>query len=147
MSVIVGWTFMLTLVGLTPANAEPCQGLVNILGDPPLSTLSAVWAAVLGDKGERARCSSLITVVDKLKNRSQTGGRKLEKERPFNPAEARANLEAALRDPAVRGRIEGLSREVPDQATRLFYEATILDEEGYYGARDLRVRQLLGQPN
>ncbi|MGZ5631747.1 MAG: hypothetical protein ACXWIP_12995 [Burkholderiales bacterium] len=35
-----------------------------------------------------------------------------------------------------------MRREVQDENMRLAYEAAILDEEGYYNARDLRIMQL-----
>jgi hypothetical protein len=84
-------------------------------------------------------------VLDSVVNTRKTGGRKLEEDRPFNSGEAQANLAEAQGDPAVSQRLQQVRKEVPDSNQRLVYEAAILDEEGYYSARDLRIRQLQQQ--
>ncbi|MNC79939.1 hypothetical protein D3C75_1325740 [compost metagenome] len=51
----------------------------------------------------------------------------------------------AQADPEVRPRLEKIKKEVSDPTRRLVYEAAVFDEEGYYGARDLRINQLKQQ--
>jgi hypothetical protein len=93
-------------------------------------------------KAGGSACGSFLTVIGKLISRDVTAGRRLEKDRPFNPAAAQADVDAALRNPDVRKRIDALRREVPDETVRLMYEAVVFDEEGYYDARELRIQQL-----
>jgi hypothetical protein len=90
-------------------------------------------------------CASLISVLQKISGRTVTGGRKLENDKPFDPLAAQANLAAAMRDANVAPRIKQVQSEFRDENLRLFYEAAILDEEGFYPARDLRVQQLQQQ--
>jgi hypothetical protein len=87
-------------------------------------------------------CGSLTSVFKRLIAGKRKGGRRLEEDRPFNVAEAQANVEAALRDPEVGRKLERTRSEVQDENLRLAYEAAIFDEEGFYGARDLRIQQL-----
>jgi hypothetical protein len=89
-----------------------------------------------------ASCGSLTTVWGKITRQGKTGGRQLEKDRPLNVAEAEANLATALKNPVVRERLDRVAMEVDDPGARLVYEAAILDEEGFYAARDLKIQQL-----
>lgn len=93
----------------------------------------------------QADCGSLLSVLDRLLNTHKTGGRKLEEDRPFNAQAAQANLAQAQADPEVRPRLEKIRKEVADPTRRLVYEAAVFDEEGYYGARDLRINQIKQQ--
>lgn len=87
-------------------------------------------------------CAALVSVMNKVMSRSRTGGRRLEGDTPFDPAAAQANLEKALRDPETGKRLAKLHDEVKDEALRLYLEAVLLDEDGYYAARELRIQQL-----
>jgi hypothetical protein len=112
---------------------ESCIGVQQLQQLIPGSTAGKMPSVV---------CGSLTSVLAKIMNRNRTSGRKLEDDKPLNPSEAQANLNAALRDAGIRRRIDQMRREVPDENARLVYEAAILDEEGYYNARDLRIQQL-----
>ena len=123
----------------------PCTGLAAVLSGvskaelrPKLESPTVQETAKAGGTA----CASFRTVIGKVIGRDMTAGRRLEKDRPFNPAAAQANEEKALRDPEVRKRIAALRREVPDETVRLLYEAVVFDEEGYYDARELRIQQL-----
>jgi hypothetical protein len=94
-----------------------------------------------------ADCGSLASVLSKLAQRGKVGGKRLEEEKPVNLNGAQANLRAAQRDPAVRARLERVRAAVEDETMRLVYEAAILDEEGYYNARELLIQQLLQRLN
>lgn len=126
--------------GFAQAN-EKCVGLQTMAGIDLVGNLMALVGSA------EAPCGSLASVVDKIVNRKKTGGRKLESDKPLNIAEAQANQEAALRDPAIRARIEKVKRDVRDENVRLIYEAAIYDDEGYYSARELLVQQLLQRLN
>lgn len=121
---------------------DECTGLNNILKGLPESggfgTSIKAWLKI-----DTADCGSLTSVTDKLVHRNKTSGKRLEKEKPFDPKEAEANLNTALADPAIQARLNKLKQAVPDENGRLFLEAAILDEEGYYPARELRIQQLL----
>lgn len=123
---------------------DECVGLSNILKDAPrkVSFFEIVASAVKTDS-EGAGCSSLTSVMDKVIHRSRISGRRLENEKPLNITDAEANLAVALRTPAILARLEKLKQEVPDEKVRLYLEAAILDEEGYYNARELRIQQLM----
>ena len=134
--------FIILLGAARTYAGEECVGLSNIVKDKsPSSTL--VQSLTTWLSGDTADCSSLTSVADKLIQRNKTSGKRLEKEKPFDPKEAEANLKTALADPAIQARLNKLKQDVPDENGRLFLEAAILDEEGYYPARELRIQQLL----
>jgi hypothetical protein len=124
-----------------------CEGLSKIVKSGALSTMDDVLKTALvmftKNADPPADCNSLAAVADKIINRKKTGGRRLEQDKPLNVAEAQANLDKALQDPAIRARVEKLKTEVADENARLVYQAAVMDEEGYYGARDLLIQQLL----
>ena len=123
-------------------HAASCVGLKNAQNTRLTGVFDNIKAAILSDTKERADCGSLASVLDKLSHHSKQGGLKLEEDKPLDVAKAQANLAEAMRNPAVLGRLKQLQNEVQDQNVRLVYEAAIFDEEGYYGARELRIEQL-----
>jgi hypothetical protein len=126
-ALIVMLVLSLSALGHDLGHAAECVGLA-----PEVSKQDSTLAA----------CSSLTSVWAKVTKQKKVGGRQLEKERPLNPAEAQANLAAAQKDPAIRARLERAAKEIADPIVRLVYEAAILDEEGFYAARDLKIQQL-----
>lgn len=124
------------------ASAADCVGARAIQGGPGIDGLINNASA---NPNKNVDCSSLISVLQKISRRTVTGGRKLENDKPFDPQAAQANLAAAMRDANVAPRIKQVQGEVRDGNLRLLYEAAILDEEGFYPARDLRVQQLQQQ--
>jgi hypothetical protein len=145
----VGAALLTLAVGLVAgvAHAKDCVGLSKILHDQPPSVLAnatqTFMAMFAKDELSSDNCASLVSVADKIINRKRTGGRKLEGDKPLNVAEAQANLDKALRDPAIRTRVEKLQQQLSDENTRLILEAAIMDEEGYYSARDLLIQQVM----
>ncbi|QCY11764.1 MULTISPECIES: hypothetical protein [Pseudomonas] len=135
---------LLLLFG-TSAMGEQCKGLQALNLKSRSSAWDRVVAAFSSDVSKPVECGSLVSVLDSVANTHKVGGRKLEEDRPFNPQQAQANLAEAQKDPAVRKRLEQLRKDVPDATQRLIYEAATFDEEGYYGARDLRINQLQQQ--
>lgn len=87
-------------------------------------------------------CGSLQNVLSMLERSNRTGGRRLETDKPFDPVAAQKNLDAALAKPDVRARLDEL-RAVEDANERLAYEAAVLDDEGFYDARNLKLEQIL----
>jgi hypothetical protein len=129
-------TLTTLLLATSPMSmAENCRGLQDI----------GTKAQQYEDNEAQADCGSLMSVLDRLFNTRKTGGRKLEEDRPFNVQAAQTDLAKAQADPEVRARLEKLRRTVADPTRRLVYEAAVLDEEGYYGARDLRINQIKQQ--
>jgi hypothetical protein len=123
-----------------PAFAVECVGLSKMTYTGGM--LRQIVDTLLGGPTSEASCGSLESVVGKIARQNKVGGRRLEKDRPLNPAEAQANLAAAEKNPAVRARLERVAKEVQDEKVRAVYEAAILDEEGFYAARDLKIREL-----
>lgn len=133
-------TLLLTVAGLCAG--EECKGLSELqkakrqTGEEFFKSIYA-WATAAS-----VDCSSFSSVVAKVVHDNPTSGKRLEKEKPFDPKEAEANLNTALADPAIQARLNKLKQAVPDENGRLFLEAAIFDEEGYYPARELRILQL-----
>jgi hypothetical protein len=134
---------------MKPLNVKPCLAVLLLLGSASafgqeckgLLALQAQLAA----NTENVDCGSLTSVMDSVVNGKRTLGRKLEEDKPYDPAAAQANLTKAQADPDVRKRLDKIRKDVPDGPTRWAYEAATFDEEGYYGARDLRIHQLQQQ--
>jgi hypothetical protein len=127
-------TITACLISSAPAWAgESCPGLAQ---------LQNMLRASASGKGPAVACGSWTTVVGRILRTDRPGGRRLENERPLDVREAQRNLDSALKSPEVREKMEQLRREVQDDNLRLAYEAAILDDEGYYLARDLRIQQL-----
>lgn len=87
-------------------------------------------------------CGSLATVLDRVSNRKRTGGRRLEEDKPLDVQAAQADLDAAMKDDEIRSRVEKARATLGDETAAMLYEATILDSEGHYAARDLIVSKL-----
>lgn len=135
----------LLLIGSTTVLGQQCNGLKDVQAQTSNSSaLQSLINAIFSDPVQ-AECGSLTNVLDSVVNTKKIGGRKLEEDKPYDPAAAQANLAKAQADPEVRQRLDKIRKEVPDGPKRLVYEAAALDEEGYYGARDLRVHQLQQQ--
>lgn len=138
-------TAVLLLLGTTTASADECRGLLALKKGSSDLVRQLIDLVVKPDESAAVECGSLASVLERVVNTRKRGGRRLEDERPFNPSEAQADLAQAHGDPAVRRRLEQIRKDVPDGPQRLLYEAATLDEEGYYSARDLRIRELQRQ--
>lgn len=130
-------------VAVMPAMAQRCQGLLEAKATAS-SAAQAIYKALLQTD---VACGSINVILDRTLNRKRSGGRRLESDRPFDEAQAQSNLDAALRDPAVKARIEQGRKVITEETALLAFEAAVLDEEGFYGARDLRVQQLQQRVN
>ncbi len=127
------------------AQAKDCPGADSAGGPPFFSTL--MGAMQRNPPPNEVDCNSVLTVIGKVKRSDKVGGRKLEKDKPFDPVEAQANLDSALQDPEIRTRIEKIRSEIKDEDVRLVYEAATFDEEGYYDARELIIQRLRQKHN
>lgn len=126
------------------AGAKDCIGLRELQNQKPrVASMAKEASSVLERNVAQApACSALQGVLTQVANNEKRGGRRLEEEKPLDPAEAQADLRTALDDPALKSRLAALQREIKDDTTRLFFEAAVFDEEGHYGARDLRIQEL-----
>lgn len=126
------------------AGAKDCIGLRELQNQKPrVASIAKNASSVLQRNVSQApACSALQGVLTQVTNYEKRGGRRLEEEKPLDPAEAQADLRTALGDPALKSRLDALQREIKDDNTRLFFEAAVFDEEGHYGARDLRIQEL-----
>ncbi|KIY42253.1 MULTISPECIES: hypothetical protein [unclassified Pseudomonas] len=131
---------MLLLPASTAAMAQDCKGLQDLPAH-----LAKLAAQTTENGPAQSDCGSLASVFSRLASTRKVGGRKLEEDRPFNAQAAQSDLASAEADPEVRPRLEKIRKEVTDPTQRLVYEAAVLDEEGYYGARDLRINQIKQQ--
>jgi hypothetical protein len=135
--IVLGW--------VNCAAGKDCVGLVELQNQNPPSTslMKNILSLFRSDMVQTLpACSAANGVLNKVNNHTVRGGTRLETEKPLDPAKAQANLQAALSNPSVKGRLAELQRIVKDDNTRLFFEAAIFDEEGYYGARELRIQEL-----
>jgi hypothetical protein len=137
------WPSLIIVAGVLAngsVDAADCVGLAKLEDTGGL--VANVLSIFRSQDSDLAACGSLGSVVAKATKQKKIGGRQLEKDRPLNPAEAQANLDAAQKNPAVRARLERVAKEVQDEQVRTVYEAAILDEEGFYAARDLKIQRL-----
>ncbi len=127
-----------------PASAQKCLGLLDI---PTTTTSSAMVAFIKSFNSTNPPCGSGKVVLSRIVNREKTGGRKLEPDKPLDVKKAQANLDAALKDPGIKARLDKARAEITDEDVLLAYEAAVFDEEGYYDARELKIQQLLQRLN
>ena len=135
----------LLILGTGAAYAQQCVGLASRLDrDNSRSLVDAT--TILNSRSVKSSeelCGSLANIFAKIANHKRPGGRKLEEDKPLDQAAAQANLDEALKDDAIRARLEEAREDVTDENARLILEAAILDSEGYYNARELIVAQLI----
>ena len=133
---------LLVLLGtMSGVGARECAGLADLRSQ---YAFAARIQSAYGGTGSQALpgCSSSRSVLAKLMGNVKRGGTNLEPEKPFDPVAAQANLQEAMNDPEIKQHLAELRVEIKDEDTRLFFEAALFDEEGFYGARDLRIQQL-----
>lgn len=136
---------LLLMLASGGAAARECVGLRTLQSSiPKAPSLMASIRALLGSSkgGHLPPCSAINGVLGKMNNQAVPGGTGLEPKQAFNPAAAQTNLSKALADPAIKARLTELQGPGMDEDTRLFFEAALFEDEGFYGARDLRVQQL-----
>lgn len=133
------------LVMLAQAEGRNCPGLSKLRQSLAAANIPRGAALAADPPSNAVQCSSIASVVSLILKRDTAGGRRLERDQPVSTARAQADLEAAYRDAEVRSLLEQVARETPDAAMRLLYEAAILDDGGYYAARDAKIEQLRKQ--
>jgi hypothetical protein len=137
------WLVALLLLGSATAFGQPCTGLLALQSSASAGSKGLI--DTVQHNTENSDCGSLTSVMDSVINGKRTAGRKLEEDKPYDPAAAQANLTKAQADPDVRKSLDKIRKDVPDGPTRWAYEAATFDENGFYGARDLRIHQLQQQ--
>lgn len=128
-----------------PVHAQKCIGLLDI--EVRAGASHALVAFIKSFAASKPPCGSGKAVLSRVVSRDKTGGRKLEPEKPLDSRKAQANLDAALKDPGIKARIDQARAEISDENVLLAHEAAILDDEGYYDARELKIQQLLQRLN
>lgn len=117
------------------AAAEPaCLKSVDHLRSSSL--FQALKTAFTGEQ-----CSSVLRVLGELQKGKSAGGRKL-KPGQFDRAAAEKELAAARADPAFTENLRTASSGVADPAARKVVEAALLEDAGYFGARELLMNEL-----
>jgi hypothetical protein len=134
--VAVGCWLGLSLAAPSAAAAapEPCQKSIDKLQSSSL--LDALSKAVTGPQ-----CSSVIRVLGELQKGKSAGGRKL-KPGQFDRAAAEKELTVARADPAFKESLRAALSGVTDPAARKVVEAAVLEDAGYFGARELLMNEL-----
>lgn len=87
------------------------------------------------------QCVALASVMSKVTEQKTTGGRRLEDDKPLDIPAAQADLAKALEDETLRTQYNAAQTTYENELARLIYQAMILDEEGFYAARDLLILQ------
>ena len=134
----IAWAAIFPLFAPSSVEASECVGLQKIR-QSLMAANEPRTAALATQPPGTVRCASMVSVLSRLARRDTTGGRRLERDRPASAAQAQADLDAATRDPEVRGLLEQVARDTSDPNARLLYEAAILDDGGYYAARDAKI--------
>jgi hypothetical protein len=133
------------LAAPTTYGADACVGLKKALNQAEKTVSENIMGSLklLFNVTVEEDCGSLATVLDRVSNRKRTGGRRLEEDKPLDVAAAQADLEAAMKNEEIRARVEKARATLGDETATMLYQATILDSEGHYAARDLIVSQLI----
>jgi hypothetical protein len=93
-------------------------------------------------KANKEACTSLNAVIKRLFSTTKAGGRKLENDKPLDVAAAEAERKKALADHDYVDMLKPLLADETDPVRRLLLEAAVLDDFGYYQARDLLLQQI-----
>jgi len=124
----------------SPGHCDDCVGLYRQAAQKTAVTtigkIQAMWSDLTSTK-----CGSLRTVSTQILGREREARTQLEDKKPFDPVAAQANFEEAIKDDVVKSKLEE-GKSIEDEDMRTLYEAAVFDAEGFYGARDLVVRQL-----
>lgn len=100
------------------------------------SLFAALTSAIAGPQ-----CSSVMRVLVELQKGKSAGGRKL-KPGHFDRAAAEKELATARADPAFNESLRAALSGVTDPAARKVVEAAVLDDAGYFSARELLMNEL-----
>ncbi len=90
-------------------------------------------------------CVSVMSVLDQLANDKVPSGRKLEKDKPFNPNTAAAEYAAIQAQTEFSTELAALLARETDPLRRKLVEAALLHDFGKFEARNLVLRQLLSE--
>jgi hypothetical protein len=137
MAVAVGcWVSLFLAAPIGAAAAQPSSCLKDSDSIKPSDLFAALRTAVTGQQ-----CSSVIRVLLELQKGKSAGGRKL-KPGQFDRAAAEKELAAARTDPAFNESLRAALSGVTDPAARKVVEAAVLDDTGYFSARELLMNEL-----
>lgn len=123
-------------------HADDCLGLYKKVQEQPATSTREKIKAIYDELFSSGSCSSARTVATQALGRKRNARMQLEDKKPFNASAAQANFDLAMQDPAVQEQLAVANEQLSDPDSLQLYQATVFDAEGYYGARDLVVRQL-----
>lgn len=127
-----------TLIAIPLFARAECVGLKELQAANKDSSLIALIAKYLASNPP---CGAAKAVLMKIMNTQRNADFRLEPPRPYDAKQAQLNLDKALLVPRVKKRMDEAQGEA-DPELRLALEATILFDEGFFGASDLKTRQL-----
>jgi hypothetical protein len=116
------------------ASETPCLKADGV--ERSSSLFAALKTAIAGQQ-----CSSVMRVLVELQKGKTPGGRKL-KPGQFDRAAAEKELATARADPAFNESLRAALSGVTDPTARKVVEAAVLDDAGYFGARELLMNEL-----
>lgn len=123
------------------SHGDDCIGLYKQVaekaGTSPMDKLKMIASDLFSSS-----CGSAYTVANQTLGRNKSAHLRLEGKKAFDPALGQANLDEALKDPAVQEQLNAAKPQITDDDSWLLYQATVFDSEGYYDARNLMVLQL-----
>lgn len=130
---------MLALAGIV--RADECLGLYKKVDE---KTNTSTWDKLKLIAGDMlaSGCSSASTVANQTLGRNRTARMRLEDAQAYDAAAAQADFDKAMQDPAVQEQLAAAKDQIADADSWQLYQATVFDNEGYYDARNLVVRQL-----
>lgn len=123
-----------------PCDARDTLTKLAASGNAGTGLLAALTKAFNAPKD---MCSSVQAVLLRLANNQASGGRKLEKDKPFNPSTAAAEYAAATAQADFAGELAALQAGESDPVRRRVIEAVLLHDLGKFEARDLVLNQLV----
>lgn len=96
----------------------------------------AVWDAFRGPQ-----CANVVRVLSELQSKPVAGGRKLH-DKPFDRAAAQKELQAARADSEFVAKLGPALQGISDANARKVVEAAVLEDLGFFGARQLLMEEL-----
>lgn len=135
--VLIAWAW--TPAGAATAPQEPSclKGRqVDLVRSKDL--IQALGTALTGPQ-----CANIGKVLAQLQSAKAPGGRKLHEGKPLNRAAAEQELKTARADPEFMRRLTSASEGVADPTARMVVEAALLEDDGYFAARQLLMEDIV----
>jgi len=136
--------FLLMAAACRQVGAAPTTlGLACLKGKQVDLVRSKDLIQALGAALNGPHCANIGKALAQLQSARAPGGRKLHEGKPLNRAVAEQELRTARADPEFMRRLTGAAEGVTDPTARLVVEAALLDDDGYFAARQLLMEDIL----